>query len=245
MADDDLRGRVALVTGGSRGIGRSIALALATAGARVAVGFRRGEAEARDVVRSIEAAGGQACAAGADVALPGEVDGMLAAVGRELGPVDVLVCNAGIARAVTLEELDLATWDETVATNLRSAFLLSSAVIPDMRARRWGRLVYLSSTAARVGGIVGPHYAASKAGLEGLMHGYASLLAREGITANAIAPALVATDMTADNPGARPERLPVGRLGDPAEVARVVLAVATNAFITGQTIQVNGGVYMT
>ena len=170
---------------------------------------------------------------------------MVAAVRRQLGPVGVLVCNAGVARALPLDQLDLATWDETIATNLRSAFLLSSAVIPDMRARRWGRLIDLSSTAARVGGIVGPHYAASKAGLEGLMHSDASQVAREGITANAIAPAHVATDMTAGLPAARPERLPVGRPGDTDEVAAIAVAVASNAFMTQQTIQVNGGAYMT
>jgi 3-oxoacyl-[acyl-carrier protein] reductase len=159
--------------------------------------------------------------------------------------VDILIHNAGIARPLPLEAIRLATWDATFAVNLRAAFVLSAAVIPGMRVRRWGRLLYVSSSAARVGGIVGPHYAASKAGLEGLMHSYASLLAREGITANAIAPALIETEMLAGNPAAVPERLPVGRFGTPEEVAGIVVAVASNAFITGQTIQVNGGIYMT
>ncbi len=245
MAHDELKGRVALVTGASRGIGRSIALALAAAGARVAVGFHRGEPEAREVVRSIADAGQEAVAVRADVADPRAIAEMVESVRHELGPVEVLISNAAIARVVALEKLDLAIWDETLAINLRSAFVLSMAVIPEMRARRWGRLIYLSSTAARVGGIVGPHYAASKAGIEGLMHGYASLLARDGITANAIAPALIATDMTAGNPAATPERLPVARLGSAGEVAGAVIAVASNGFMTGQTIQVNGGVYMT
>lgn len=240
-----LGGRVALVTGASRGIGRSIALGLAAAGARVAVNHRAAKKEALGVVREVEALGQQAVAIEADVSNPDEVVALVASVERELGAVDIAVHNAGIARPLPLEAIRLATWDATLAVNLRAAFVLSSAVIPAMRARRWGRLLFVSSTAARVGGIVGPHYAASKAGLEGLMHSYASLLAREGITANAIAPALIETEMLAGNPAAVPERLPVGRLGTPAEVAEIVVAVASNAFITGQTIQVNGGVYMT
>ncbi|HEX8793051.1 MAG TPA: SDR family NAD(P)-dependent oxidoreductase [Polyangiaceae bacterium] len=240
-----LGGRVALVTGASRGIGRSIALGLAGAGARVAVNHRTAKEDALGVVREVEALGQQAIAIEADVANPDEVEVLVASVVRELGPVDILVHNAGIARPLPLEALRLATWDATFAVNLRAAFALSSAVIPGMRARRWGRLLYVSSSAARVGGIVGPHYAASKAGLEGLTHSYASLLAREGITANAIAPALIETEMLAGNPKAVADRLPVGRLGTPEEVAEMVVAVASNAFITGQTIQVNGGIYMT
>lgn len=240
-----LGGRVALVTGASRGIGRSIVLGLAAAGARVAVNHRGAKEEALGVVRDVEALGQHAIVSEADVSSPDEVDALVASVERELGPVDILVHNAGIARPLPLEAIRLATWDATFAVNLRAAFVLSSAVIPGMRARRWGRLLYVSSSAARVGGIVGPHYAASKAGLEGLMHSYASLLAHEGITANAIAPALIETEMLAGNPSAVPDRLPVGRLGTPGEVADIVVAVASNAFVTGQTIQVNGGIYMT
>lgn len=240
-----LGGRVALVTGASRGIGRSIVLGLAAAGARVAVNHRAAKEEALGVAREVEALGQHAIVAEADVSSPDEVEAAVASVERELGPVDILVHNAGIARPLPLEAIRLATWDATFAVNLRAAFVLSSAVIPGMRARRWGRLLYISSSAARVGGIVGPHYAASKAGLEGLMHSYASLLAREGITANAIAPALIETEMLAGNPAAVPARLPVGRLGTPEEVAAIVVAVASNAFVTGQTIQVNGGLYMT
>lgn len=240
-----LGGRVALITGASRGIGRSVALGLAAVGARVAVNHRAAMEEALGVVREVEALGQHAIAVHADISNPDEVDTVVASVERELGAVDILVHNAGIARPLPLEAIRLATWDATFAVNLRAAFVLSAAVIPGMRARRWGRLLYISSSAARVGGIVGPHYAASKAGLEGLMHSYASLLAREGITANAIAPALIETEMLAGNPAAVPDLLPVGRFGTPEEVAEIVVAVASNAFITGQTIQVNGGIYMT
>ena len=243
--DAALHGRVARVTGASRGIGRAIAIALAAEGARVAVNHRSHDEEALDVVRVIEKAGGEAIVARADVANPDEVEAMVAATEGELGPVDVLVNNAGIARVLPLEQIHLATWDQTFAVNLRAPFIVTSAVLPGMRARRWGRLVFISSSAAKVGGIVGPHYAASKAGLDGLMHSYASLLAKEGITSNVIAPALIETEMLAGNQKADPSRIPVGRFGTPEEVASMVVAVVRNAYLTGQTIQVNGGIYMT
>jgi 3-oxoacyl-[acyl-carrier protein] reductase len=242
---DELKDRIALVTGASGGIGRATALALAEAGAHIALNYRAGDEEADDLVHAIETLGRHAVAVRADVADPGDVDQMLGTVRRELGPVDVLVNNAGTARPLSLETLHLATWDATFAVNLRAPFILSSAVIPEMRARKWGRLIFVSSTAARVGGIVGPHYAASKAGLEGLMHSYASLLAKEGITSNAIAPALIETKMLAGNPAAVADKIPVGRFGTSEEVAQMIVAVAQNPYVTGQTIQVNGGMYMT
>ncbi|MEO7109122.1 MAG: SDR family NAD(P)-dependent oxidoreductase [Polyangiaceae bacterium] len=240
-----LRDRIALVTGASGGIGRATALALAAAGAHIAVNYRAGDEEATELVNAIEKLGRHAVAVRADIADPDDVEQMVSTVRRELGPIDVLVNNAGTARAMSLEALHLATWDATFAVNLRASFILSSAVIPEMRARKWGRLVFVSSTAARVGGIVGPHYAASKAGLEGLMHSYASLLATEGITSNAIAPALIETKMLAGNPAAVADKIPVGRFGTPEEVAEMIVAVAQNPYVTGQTIQVNGGLYMT
>src|SRR5512142_884090 len=187
--DQALAGRVALVTGGDRGIGAAIALALAKAGADVALGRR-------------------AACVQADLGQVDEAVGMAEDAVRALGEVDVLVCNAGIGRAVELDELDLALFEQTLAVNLRAPFLLTQALLPAMRRRRWGRLLYVSSTAAQVGGIVGPHYAASKAGLVGLAHGYASRVAREGITANVLAPALVETEMIASNPRARADRVP-------------------------------------
>ncbi|MFL5347408.1 MAG: SDR family NAD(P)-dependent oxidoreductase [Hyalangium sp.] len=241
-----LNGRVALVTGGSRGIGKAIAVALAEAGANVALSYRSREEEAEEVVRTMQVSGRHAVALQADVGSAASIDALVKTTVDRLGPVDVLVCNAGVGQPARLEELTLALWEETLNVNLRSAFLLTQAVVPTMRARKFGRLIYLSSTAAQVGGIVGPHYAASKAGLLGLMHSYASQLAKEGITANAICPALVATEMLTDNPRApKPESLPVGRFGRPEEAAEVAVMLAHNAFITGQTLQVNGGVYMT
>ena len=170
---------------------------------------------------------------------------MVAQVAAALGEPDVLVANAGIAPPAVLETLDAATFDRTLAVNLRSAFLLAQAVLPAMRRRRFGRLLFVSSTAAQVGGIVGPHYAASKAGLLGLMHAYASALAPEGITANVIAPALVATDMIAGNRRAKPDAIPLRRFGTPEEVAELAVAVLENGYVTGQTLQVNGGLYFT
>lgn len=242
---DSLAGRVALVTGAGRGIGRAIAIALAREGLDLCVNYRGGSDEAFDVAEAVRAVGRRVLTVQTDVSDPEAVDAMVQKVTSDLGPIDVLVNNAGIAKPVPLEALRLATWDATMAANLRAPFIVTSAVLPRMRERRFGRLVFISSTAARVGGIVGPHYAASKAGLEGLMHAYAAVLAAEGITANAIAPALIETEMIAGNAKASPDRLPVGRLGTAEEVADAVLAVVRNPFITGQTIQVNGGLYMT
>jgi 3-oxoacyl-[acyl-carrier protein] reductase len=240
-----LEGRVALVTGGSRGIGRAVALALADSGAHVAVNYRTRSEEAAAVVRQVEALGRRAIAVGADVSREADVERLFAEVTAALGPIDILVSNAGIANPATIDTLDLARWDEAMTVNLRSAFLVSSRVIASMRARRWGRIIYMTSTAAQTGGIVGPHYAASKAGLIGLMHGYASWLARDGVTVNAIAPALIETDMTSASTKARADRIPVGRLGRVEEIAGLTCEIASNGYITGQTFQVNGGLYMT
>jgi 3-oxoacyl-[acyl-carrier protein] reductase len=241
---DDLAGRVALVTGASRGIGRAIALALAGAGADVAVNYRCHEREALEVASEVARRGRRSLVARADAAVAGDVGRMVRAVEEGLGAVTILVNNAGIARPQAVDEITEGDWDETIDVNLKSAFLVTQAVLPKMRAQRWGRIINVSSVAAQLGGIVGPHYAASKAGILGLTHSYASLLAGEGITVNAIAPALIETDMVAGNPRARPERIPAARFGTVAEVAEVAVMLARNAFITGQTVNVNGGFYM-
>ncbi|HKA00169.1 MAG TPA: SDR family oxidoreductase, partial [Candidatus Solibacter sp.] len=150
----------------------------------------------------------------------------------------------GIARPQPIAEITERDWDEIIAGNLKSCFLVTQAVLSGMRARKWGRIINISSVAAQVGGVVGPHYAASKAGMHGLTHYYAAHLASEGITVNTIAPALIATDMVAANPNATPARIPVGRFGDVDEVAQAAVLLATNGYITGQTINVNGGWYM-
>jgi len=240
----DLKGRVALVTGGSRGIGRSIALALAGAGARVAVNYRVEAEAAAEVVRAITGAGGAAVALQADVADPAAVTGLVEGAEAALGPVDILVNNAGVIIKSPLDALTAGVWDDTLRINLSSAFHMTQAVLPGMRARRWGRIIMLSSVAAQTGGVVGPHYAASKAGLIGLAHSYASLLATEGITANTISPALIDTDMVRTNPAATPALIPIGRFGAADEVASIAVLLASNGYITGQTFNVNGGWYM-
>lgn len=242
---DDITGKVALVTGASRGIGRAIAVALARAGADVAVNFRTREADAQAVAQEIRDLGRRSIAVAADVARSEEVERMVSTVEAELGAPAILVNNAGVAKPQPLDEISEKDWDELIAVNLKSCFLVTQAVLPAMRARHWGRIINLSSVAAQLGGVVGPHYAASKAGILGLTHSYASLLAKEGITANAIAPALILTEMVTSNLRARADLIPVGRIGDVEEVAEVAVMLARNAYLTGQTISVNGGWYMT
>src|SRR4051794_2301567 len=237
----DLSGRVALVTGSSRGIGRAIAVALARAGADVAINY---VTDPGDAQREIEAVGRRCVAVRADVGAASEVAQLVRRVEEGLGPIDILVNNAGIARPQKIEEIAEKDWDEILRVNLKSCFVMTQAVVPGMRARRWGRIVNVSSVAAQVGGVVGPHYAASKAGMHGLTHYYAAHLAGEGICVNAIAPALIDTDMVRANPNASPNRIPVGRFGAVDEVADVAVMLAGNGYITGQTINVNGGWYL-
>ncbi|HZR47873.1 MAG TPA: SDR family NAD(P)-dependent oxidoreductase, partial [Candidatus Manganitrophaceae bacterium] len=238
---ESLSSRIALVTGSSRGIGREIAVALAAAGADVAVNYRSNEKEAEETCARIKAHRRRALPVRADVSLGAEVGRMADLIQREFGPVSILVNNAGIARPQPPDQITEQDWDEVLQINLKSAFLATRAFLPGMRAQRWGRIIHLSSVAAQTGGVVGPHYAASKAGLLGLTHSYASLFAAEGITVNAIAPALIETDMIKGGGRFRPDRLPVGRFGTPGEVAEVAVMLARNGFITGQTINVNGG----
>ena len=240
----DLKNRVALVTGGSRGIGAGIAVALARAGADVGVNYRENADAAAAVCREISGIGQKALAVRADVSVAAEVRRMISEVEIRLGSIDILVNNAGISRPQKLEEITEADWDAVLRTNLKSVFLVTQAVIGGMRRRRWGRIINLSSVAAQTGGVVGPHYAASKAGILGLTHSLASTLAREGITANAIAPALIATEMVTSNPKASPDLIPMGHFGSVEDVAAIAVMLAMNDYMTGQTIFVNGGWYM-
>ncbi len=241
---DNLNGRVALITGSSRGIGRAIALALAGAGADIALNYRSRAAEAAAVESEIRQMERRCVSIQADVSVTAEVARLVSAVESGLGPIDILVNNAGITRPQPIEEITEADWDELITVNLKSCFLVTQAVLPGMRARQWGRIMNLSSVAAQLGGVVGPHYAASKAGIHGMTHFYAQRLAKEGITANVIAPALIETEMVTSNLNARPDRIPIGRFGLPDEVADVAVMLARNGYITGQTFNVNGGWYM-
>lgn len=239
----EIAGRIALVTGGSRGIGRAIALALADAGADVAVNFIAHAREAKDVCAEIDGYGRRSLAVGADVGLAAEVSRLVGTVEGKLGPISILVNNAGIAKPRPFDDIDEALWDETITTNLKSCFLVTRAILPGMKTRRWGRIINVSSVAAHTGGIVGPHYAASKAGMLGLTHAYAAFGAKEGVTVNTIAPALIVTDMTSEQARSRANLIPVGRLGTVEEVAAVAVMLAENGYITGQTINVDGGLY--
>jgi 3-oxoacyl-[acyl-carrier protein] reductase len=163
---------------------------------------------------------------------------------REMGPITILVNNAGIGLARPIDQITEEDWDQMLAVNLKAPFLVTQAVLPYMRRARWGRIIALSSVAAQLGGVIGPHYAASKGGVVGLMHYYAAQLAGEGITANAIAPGPISTDMIEALPNLRPDLIPVGRFGSAEEVAQVAVMLACNGYITGQTINVNGGRYL-
>lgn len=242
---DNLNDKVALVTGSSRGIGRAIALALAAEGADVAINFVQRAAEAEAAELEIRKLGRRCVSIQADVSDAKDVKRLVKSTGNALGPIDILVNNAGIAHPQPIEEIAEEDWDQILTGNLKSCFLMTQAVLPGMRERKWGRIVNLSSVAAQVGGVVGPHYAASKAGMLGLTRFYAQKLAAEGITANAIAPALIDTEMVRANLNARPDRIPVGRYGTSEEVADVAVMLAKNAYITGQTIHINGGWFMT
>ncbi len=237
----DLAKRVALVTGASRGIGAAIAISLAEAGAAVAVNYREKKAEAEAVAQAIRKAGGKAMAIAADVSKTQEVARMVAAVAAELGPVDLLVNNAGIGIIRSVDDLTEEDFDVTIAVNLKSAFLCTQAVIPGMRQRKWGRIVNISSGAARGAGGIGPHYNASKAGMEGLTRGYAARLVKDGITVNAVAPSLIETDMVKSGLASSPARIPLGRFGTSEECAQVVMMLVRTEYMTGQTVALSGG----
>ncbi len=237
----DLKGRVALVTGGSRGIGAAIAISLADAGASVAVNYREKQLEAQSVADTLRGLGVRAMTVRADVSKAAEVAAMVAAVERELGPVDILVNNAGVGIIRNVEDLTEADFDTTIAVNLKSVFLCTQAVLPGMRARKWGRIVNISSGAARGAGGIGPHYNASKAGMEGLTRGYAARLVKDGITVNAVAPSLIETDMVRAGLASSPARIPLGRFGKPEECAAIVLMLVGNEYMTGQTVALSGG----
>jgi 3-oxoacyl-[acyl-carrier protein] reductase len=237
---DTLRGKVALVTGGSRGIGAAIASELAEAGAAVAVNYLQHADRANELIEALRAAGGKAIAAQCDVSQAPAVAKMVEQVKSALGPVDILINNAGIAITRGVDDLSEADFDQTIAVNLKSVFLCTQAVLPTMRLRKWGRIVNISSGAARGAGAIGPHYNASKAGIEGLTRGYAARLVKEGITVNAVAPSLIETDMMKGQPGLA-GRIPLGRLGKPQEVAKAVMLLIDNPYMTGQTIAMSGG----
>jgi 3-oxoacyl-[acyl-carrier protein] reductase len=240
MTSNSLRGRTALVTGGSRGIGAAVVSALAAAGTAVAINYRQRADEAGRLADGLRKTGTRVITVAADVSRVEAVDRMIDAVKTEFGTIDILINNAGIALTRDVDDLTEADFDQTIAVNLKSVFLCTRAVLPLMRERRWGRIVNISSGAARGAGAIGPHYNASKAGMEGLTRGYAARLVKDGITVNAVAPSLIETDMMKGQDGLV-SRIPLGRFGKAEEVAAAVMMLVGNAYMTGQTVAMSGG----
>jgi 3-oxoacyl-[acyl-carrier protein] reductase len=238
---EELKNKIALVTGASRGIGKAIALALADEGIHVAINYHNKKEEADEVCKLIQTKGIKALTVRADVSEAKQVSAMIDAIEKELGEINIFVNNAGISIRRKIEEVTEEDFDEMIKTNLKSTFLVTQSILPGMRKNKWGRIIIISSVAAQTGGAVGLHYAASKAGQLGMMHFYAKNLAAEGITVNAIAPAIIETDMINQLGGLTPSNIPVGRFGKPEEIAGTAILLVKNGYITNQTININGG----
>lgn len=240
--------RVALVTGGSRGIGRAVAELLAAQGHTVAINYAANEAAADAAVEAIAAAGGSAIAVQADVGDPDAVTDLFAMVGERLGAVEILVNNAGITRDGLVLRMAVEAWDEVIETNLRSVYLVSKAAVRGMLRAKWGRIISISSVSGITGNPGQANYAASKAGIIGFTKSVAREVGSRGITVNAIAPGFIETDMTGalgeEIKSEVAERIALGRLGQPEEVAAAVGYLASDgaSYVTGHTLVVDGGI---
>ena len=249
-ASVELSGRVALVTGGSRGIGRATCLALAASGAAVAVHYNSNQSSAQEAVARIEEIDGRAVAVGANLLEEDAGDSIVAAVEGSLGTVDILVNNAGGLTTSAVENLGDALWERTLTLNLTAAFRCARAVIPAMKEHRWGRIVNVSSQAAYTGSANHAHYAAAKAGMAGLTFSLAKELGPHGVTANLVVPGRIETDILADDlPKRREEWLgqtPARRLGRPEEVAAAIAFLASEpaGYVMGAALHVGGGLVM-
>ncbi|HJZ71522.1 MAG TPA: 3-oxoacyl-ACP reductase family protein [Vicinamibacterales bacterium] len=242
--------RTALVTGGSRGIGRAIATTLAARGHAVALTYATREPDARGVVEAIRLAGGEAMTLQLVAEERASIRAAVAEIRRTLGPIGVLVNNAAIAQEKPFPEITDADWDRMFAVNLRGPFACAQEVLPDMLQQRWGRIVNISSIGGQWGGVLQVHYACAKAGLNNLTRSLAKLYSGQGVTTNTIAGGLVATEMIAKElatPAGREKvrNIPAGRIATPDEVASAVAFLASDeaAYVTGQTLNVNGGMY--
>ena len=242
--------RIALVTGASRGIGRETALELARRGCSVAVNYSRSEKAAEETVAEIEAMGRRAFAVKADVSSAAEVKEMFAAVASKLGPVEILVCNAGITRDNLLMRMKEEEWNDVISADLSSIFYCAKEALRPMLKARWGRIIAISSVTGLVGNPGQCNYAAAKAGMTGFIKSLAKEVGSRGITANAVAPGYIDTDMTSELPSeireAMLKNIPSGRTGTPADVAKAVAFIASDdsEYIQGQVIAVDGGMTM-
>ena len=244
----ELTDKVAVVTGGSRGIGRATALALAAAGAQVVVNYARSSTAADEVVAAITETGGSAIAVQADVSDPDQAETLIKAATEKWGRVDVLVNNAGITRDTLLLRMKPADWQAVINLNLTGVFMCTKAVSKVMMKQRSGRIINIASVAGQMGNPGQANYSAAKAGVIGFTKTVAKELASRGVTANAIAPGFIATDMTADLKSDEILKfIPLGRYGKPEEIAGAIRFLAADpaaAYITGQTINVDGGMVM-
>jgi acetoacetyl-CoA reductase/3-oxoacyl-[acyl-carrier protein] reductase len=244
-----LDGKTALVTGGSRGIGRAIVVELAREGARVALNYQANDAKAQAVADEVAAFGGAVMLVKANVANAAEARAMVKQVANEFGRLDILVNNAGITRDSSLKKMTDEQWDEVVKTNLGGYFYCTSAAIPLMTEQKFGRIINISSMNGQIAAFGQANYSASKGGIIAFTKTAALELAKNGITVNTVSPGFTETDMFAEVPEKIQEqiktRIPMGRFAKPEEIAKAVVFLATDAdYITGQQINVNGGAYM-
>ncbi|MDA2979831.1 MAG: SDR family NAD(P)-dependent oxidoreductase [Actinomycetota bacterium] len=243
--EQELEGKVALVSGAAGGMGAAIARALSKLGVEIALN----DLTVDSVMPLRDSLDKRSFAVAADITNKAEVESMITSVEQQLGPIDILINNAGVLRPTKIADIGEAEWDFVVGVNLKGTFLCSQAVIPGMRARGWGRIVNLSSTAGKnVSTMGGAHYTASKAGVLGLTRHMASEVAQDGITVNAVCPGLIDTDMTrqtitTSESDAYASSFPIPRLGRPDEVADLIAFLATDraAYITGASMDINGG----